>query len=114
MPRRSSASDGKSVGSGKYVELAGKWGAGEQPEDAARWDWAKVDGNNLWLLITLVGRHRGACMCGVDRQGVGGTLSVWLGGERVLNKWYSPKDVGYSDFNLAVSEFIDDLSAIEN
>lgn len=107
MPRKSSGSDG--VVPSKARKLAEKWATDGGSSDSVQSSWSDVDGHLLFSLITLVGNHKGAVMTGVDRQGIGLTLAVWLGGEKVLNKWYNPQKGGLDVLHSDIEEFLTDL-----
>jgi hypothetical protein len=111
VARRSKVdSDGNS--SQEIKSLADKWGGSPSTSSGAQWAWGNVDGNLMYSLAEAVGSRRGAVMYGVDRQGVGGTLSVWLSGEKVVNKWYRPDLGGYGQINEDIEVLLADIQAL--
>lgn len=112
MPRARSTGTN---GSGKSValsSLAGKWGGSPTAAPVGNASWSDVDPHLVFTLVHVVTQRRGAVMLGVDRQGVGLTLCVWLGGEKVLNKWYNPLKGGIEDLHGHIEEFLADLATI--
>lgn len=112
MPRRavSEVDNGKSEA---VKALAGKWGGSSPTSGDVKFDWSVVDGHTLFTLVHVVTRLRGAIMLGVDRQGFGGTLAIWMGGERVFNKWYRPDETGQSALYADIDEFMADLNTLK-
>lgn len=110
MPRKQSVENAQGM-KGKVESLKGKWGGDDVSDGSSSCTWADVDPHLLFALITAVGNVRGAVMTGVDKQGVGLTLSVWLGGERVLNKWYNPAKGGLEALHTDIEAFLYDLTS---
>lgn len=109
MARRVSSKSQDSVGSEGISKLAGKWGGGSEAAVGGNANWADVDGHLMYTLAVVIGNRRGAVMYGVDRQGVGLTVCVWLGGEKVLNKWYNPAKGGIETLHSDIEAFLSDL-----
>lgn len=114
MPRKSSTSGESKETVSAVKALAGKWGGDKSGSVVGNASWGEIDGHLLFSLISAVGSARGAVMCGVDRQGVGLTLCVWLAGEKVLNKWYNVEKIGAEAMHQEIEEFLTDLYTYQN
>lgn len=96
----------------QYNTLKGKWSGGEGSSSGIRASWGVVDGHLLYTLICMVTARKGAVLAGVDRQGYGYTLAVFIGGEKVLNKWYRPEAEGIEILHTDIEAFLTDLQSI--
>lgn len=114
MPRKSAAASGSEKNVAGVKALAGKWGGSKEGSVVGNASWMDVDGSLLLTLIVSVGSRRGAVMCGVDRQGAGLTLAVWLAGEKVLNKWYNVEKFGSDPIHTDMEEFLSDLNSLSD
>lgn len=112
MPRSSASNGAKQESKGAVKALAGKWGGEKSGTVVGNASWSDIDGHLLFTFITTIGNMRGAVMCGVDKQGVGLTLCVWLAGEKVLNKWYNVEKFGADTIHTDMEEFLTDLLSL--
>jgi len=68
--------------------------------------WENVSPTALHSLITEVSLMRGAVLAGIDRLGVGLTLSVFVDGEKVVNRWYRGDPEGVESLNFDLEDIV--------
>lgn len=111
MPRKS-ASSGKTTEGSVASRLASKWSTGEKDANGPVWDWSEMSPQLMMYLVEKVSEHAGAVMLGVDRQRFGGTVSIYVQGERVFHKWYNARADGYALLAGEIEAFLEDLAAL--
>ena len=89
--------------------LKSRWGDGGPKGTPLRADWNSVDPVVVHSLICAVGALGGACTIGVDKNGAGFTITVWSGGEKLLNRWYRGDQDGVNSLHVEIEEFTNDV-----
>jgi predicted RNA-binding Zn ribbon-like protein len=77
------------------------------PEHTA--DWFMVDALLIQRALAAAGLIQAAFMLGVDRQGFGFTVSIFMNGQKI-SKWFRPDEPGLDElhqFLQAISEEIE-------
>lgn len=106
------AEEGPFTNIGAAKALKGRWGDGSQNKARARADWHQVDPIIVHTLVACVGELGGAVTLGVDKNGTGYTVAVWLSGEKVYNQWFSGEAEGVEALHVQLQDFTDDVKAL--
>lgn len=113
MARKAKAhEDGPYTNEVAKAQLKARWGEGAERKAQLRADWHEVDPIVVHSLVSGIGLLGGAVTLGVDKQGAGYTVAAWLGGEKVLNRWYRGDPEGVQALELELQDFCDDLHAL--
>lgn len=107
--KRKGFEDGTDVPAHAARKVLAKWGGKERESGKLLADWGLVDPSLISGLLSAAGRFKGACLLGVDRQGVGYTVSVFIGGEKVVNQWYRGDPEGVERLHFDIEDMTNDL-----
>lgn len=112
MARKSKSTEEGPYTNAAYVaKLKAKYDNKPQDRDGLRADWGWVDTGIVSRLLSAAGAMRGAVTMGVDRQGAGYTLAVFIGGTRIVSKWYRGDAEGLAALEQEMGDIADDLRA---
>jgi hypothetical protein len=97
---------------GAASALKGRWGEGAKRKESLKADWSQIDPTIVHSLVSGVGALGGACTLGVDKNGAGFTVAVWMGGEKVFNQWYRGDFEGQEALHAEIEAFTQDVQAL--
>jgi hypothetical protein len=106
---RKAAEEGPFTNQRAAKALKARWGEGGPKGTPLRADWNSVDPVVVHSLICAVGALGGACTIGVDKNGAGFTITVWCGGEKLLNRWFRGDQDGINALHVEVEDFTADV-----
>lgn len=101
--------EGQIDGHEASTKLLQKWGTNGVDAGYGTADWSEINPHLVLSLVAAVGALRGAVMLGVDKNGSGFTLNIFLGGKKVLNKWWLCSAEGVEQLHTDVEGFVIDL-----
>lgn len=89
----------------KSKEWMSKYGPDARKPQTVQADWREVDMRIIATLLPLVADVRGAVMLGLDRNGVGYTVGIWIAGQKVFNRWYRGDAEGRESLYAELDDF---------